>query len=153
MAQEASKKRAELLKSNGGSRRKADLCDPTKWGRADLAQFGQVLLQYAEDLDMLQHNREKQSDVLRELKSNMLKGEWVHTLLDSGLYFHLTAGTRREEIIRFNKAKNDAEFAKMLKARTLGPEHLETQTQLRRNIRVCSGEVHDISVAHASLFY
>jgi nucleoporin NUP159 len=47
------------------------------------------------------------------------------------------AGTRREEIIRFNKAKNDSEFAKMLKSRTLGPEHLETQTQLRRNIRVC----------------
>jgi len=47
-----------------------------------------------------------------------------------------TAGTRREEIARFNKAKDDKEFAKMLKARTLGPEHSETQTQLRKSVRV-----------------
>lgn len=46
------------------------------------------------------------------------------------------AGTRREEMSRFKKAKNDSEFAKMLKSRTLGPEHLEMQTQLRRDIRV-----------------
>jgi hypothetical protein len=48
----------------------------------------------------------------------------------------MTAGTRREEIARFNKAKDDKEFAKMLKARTLGPEHSETQTQLRKCVRV-----------------
>lgn len=48
----------------------------------------------------------------------------------------VVAGTRKEEISRFNKAKTDKEFAKMLKSRTLGPEHLETQTQLRRSIRV-----------------
>jgi hypothetical protein len=47
-----------------------------------------------------------------------------------------TAGTKKEEIARFNKAKTDPEFAKMLKVRTLGPEHLETQSQLRRDIRV-----------------
>lgn len=43
---------------------------------------------------------------------------------------------RKEEVVRFSKASNDAEFTKMLKGRTLGPEHLETQTQLRRGIRV-----------------
>jgi nucleoporin NUP159 len=43
--------------------------------------------------------------------------------------------------VRFNKAKTDTDFARMLKARTLGPEHLETQTQLRRNIRVCVAAV------------
>jgi nucleoporin NUP159 len=48
----------------------------------------------------------------------------------------LTAGTKKEEIARFNKAKTDPEFAKMLKVRTLGPEHLETQSQLRKDIRV-----------------
>ena len=51
---------------------------------------------------------------------------------------NLTAGTKKEEIARFNKAKTDPEFAKMLKVRTLGPEHLETQSQLRRDIRVSS---------------
>ncbi|KAJ7039549.1 hypothetical protein C8F04DRAFT_1254829 [Mycena alexandri] len=41
---------------------------------------------------------------LREFQSNLLK-----------------AGTRREEIGRFLKAQHDNDFAKMLKARTLGP--------------------------------
>jgi hypothetical protein len=44
--------------------------------------------------------------------------------------------TRKEEILRFNRAQTDTEFAKMLKSRTLGPEHLETQSQLRRDIKV-----------------
>lgn len=44
--------------------------------------------------------------------------------------------TRKEEIVRFNKAKTDAEFAKMLKIRTLAPEYSETQSQLRKKIRV-----------------
>ena len=44
---------------------------------------------------------------------------------------------RKEEVVRFSKAKDDVEFAKILKARSLGPEHLETQIQLRRGVRVC----------------
>jgi nucleoporin NUP159 len=43
---------------------------------------------------------------------------------------------RKEEVIRFSKAKDDAEYAKILKTRSLGPEHLETQIQLRRGVRV-----------------
>jgi hypothetical protein len=38
--------------------------------------------------------------------------------------------------VRFDKAKNDKEFAKMLKSRSLGPEHSETQMHLRKSIRV-----------------
>jgi nucleoporin NUP159 len=38
--------------------------------------------------------------------------------------------------VRFNKAKTDQGFARMLKSRTLGPDHVEMQTQLRRDIRV-----------------
>ena len=48
----------------------------------------------------------------------------------------LVANTRKEGIARFSEASTDAEFARILKARTLGPEHLETQSQLRRQIRV-----------------
>jgi hypothetical protein len=44
---------------------------------------------------------------------------------------------RKEEIARFNKARTDQSFARMLKSRTLGPDHIEMQTQLRRDIRVC----------------
>ena len=53
-----------------------------------------------------------------------------------GLCYLLIAGTRREEIARFSRAKTDQEFTKILKARTLGPEHSETQMKLRRYIRV-----------------
>ena len=52
------------------------------------------------------------------------------------MHYHLIAETRKEEIVRFAKAKADPEFARMLKARTLGPEHAETQNQLRKQIRV-----------------
>ena len=38
--------------------------------------------------------------------------------------------------MRFDKARTDSEFAKLLKVRTLGPEYLEVQSQLRRDIRV-----------------
>ena len=50
----------------------------------------------------------------------------------------LSAETRKEEIIRFSKAKDDPEFARMLKIRTLNPDAAETQSQLRRQIRVSS---------------
>lgn len=48
----------------------------------------------------------------------------------------LSAETRKEEIVRFSKAKADPEFSKMLKMRTLGPDATETQSQLRKQIRV-----------------
>ena len=34
----------------------------------------------------------------------------------------------------------------MLKTRTLGPEHIETQTNLRRNLRVCIGRINSYIV-------
>ena len=52
-------------------------------------------------------------------------------------FFHL-AKTRKEEITRFDKARSDVEFGKMLKSRFLSPEQTELQTQLRRNTRVRS---------------
>ncbi|KAF9526360.1 hypothetical protein CPB83DRAFT_857976 [Crepidotus variabilis] len=110
--------------SLGGSRNKADLGNPSKWGLADLEQFARVLKQYERDLEAMETEREKEKQILKEIQSNMLK-----------------AGTRREEIARFNRAKDDKEFAKMLKARTLGPEHSETQTHLRKSIRAIRDRV------------
>lgn len=46
------------------------------------------------------------------------------------------AKTRKEEIVRLEKANSDADFTRMLKTRSLNPEHMERQTQLRREIRV-----------------
>ncbi|EAU85586.2 hypothetical protein CC1G_06299 [Coprinopsis cinerea okayama7 len=117
-AQQVNQKREEFGKSAGGSWQKADLGDKSKWALGDLKQFGQVMLKLGEDLDELEKQREEVKQAVRELRSSMLK-----------------ANTRREEIIRFNKAQNDADFAKMLKMRSLGPEHSESQTHLRKTVR------------------
>jgi len=47
-----------------------------------------------------------------------------------------TAFTRKEEVARFGKAINNPDFARMLRTRNLGPEHLEKQTRLRKQVRV-----------------
>jgi len=52
------------------------------------------------------------------------------------LRLFVLAKTRKEEIARFDKARSDVEFGKMLKARVLSPEQTELQTQLRRDVRV-----------------
>ncbi|KAF7375142.1 hypothetical protein MSAN_00400600 [Mycena sanguinolenta] len=124
LAQAANQRRLELSKSAGGSRRASDLGNRTKWSLADAAQFGQTLRQYEQDLADLKEQRSRWEKSIRELQSNLLK-----------------AGTRREEIGRFLKAQHDNDFAKMLKARTLGPEHLETQTHLRRSIRAMQDRI------------
>ncbi|RXW21717.1 hypothetical protein EST38_g4112 [Candolleomyces aberdarensis] len=113
-AQLASQKLQHLRKSAGGSRNRADLGDSGKWSLEDLKQFGQVTLKFVDELTVLEEQRDRIKQDIRDLNST---------------------GTRREEIARFNKAKTDPEFAKMLKTRSLGPEHSETQTQLRRGIR------------------
>jgi hypothetical protein len=38
--------------------------------------------------------------------------------------------------VRFDKARSDVEFGRMLRTRILSPEQTELQTQLRRDIRV-----------------
>ncbi|KAJ6577346.1 hypothetical protein B0H19DRAFT_1019727 [Mycena capillaripes] len=124
LAQAANQKRLELTKSAGGSRHAADLGNRAKWALADAVQFGQTMRLYEQDLADLKEERAQNGKLLRELQSNLLK-----------------AGTRREEIGRFLKAQHDNDFAKMLKARTLGPEHLETQTHLRRSIRAIQDRI------------
>jgi len=66
---------SSFANSLGGSRRKADLGDPSKWSLGDLSQFGKVLLQYEADLEELEAHREKQEQAKRELHSGMLKGQ------------------------------------------------------------------------------
>uniref|UniRef100_A0A0W0F345 Nucleoporin Nup159/Nup146 N-terminal domain-containing protein n=1 Tax=Moniliophthora roreri TaxID=221103 RepID=A0A0W0F345_MONRR len=127
LAELASKKREALSRTAGGSRRKEDLGDASKWALGDVVHFGVTMKQFERDISELKEGPEKQKQSLSELNKSIVK-----------------AGTRREEIARFNKAKSDNEFAKMLKSRTLGPEHLETQTQLRRNIRNLSNRVQQL---------
>ncbi|KAJ3786013.1 hypothetical protein GGU10DRAFT_311953 [Lentinula aff. detonsa] len=120
----AAKKREIMSKSAGGSRRKEDLGSRDKWAPCDAPQFGALLRQLEQDIFELKASTEKQKEDVRDIGKSMIK-----------------AGARREEIARFNKAKSDNEFSRMLKTRSLGPEHLENQTQLRRNIRAMRNKV------------
>lgn len=88
------------------------------------------------ELVELKDVRSGYSKAIRELETAMLKGKSRAIPISSYLDKCSAATMRKEEIVRFSKANSDAEFTKMLKSRTLGPEHLETQAQLRRGIRV-----------------
>lgn len=46
------------------------------------------------------------------------------------------AETNKQGIERFLRAKEDKNFAKLLKVRELGPEHIENRTKLRQSIQV-----------------
>jgi len=63
--------------SLGGSNQKTDLGNPAKWGLADVPHFGKVLLQYERDLGLLEMNREKERQALREIKNSILKGAYL----------------------------------------------------------------------------
>jgi hypothetical protein len=75
LAQEADRKRQELLKSRGGSVRKADLGDPLKWGLVDAKHFGEILKQYDSDLSELKELRAGLKRKVRQIESKMLKGK------------------------------------------------------------------------------
>ncbi|KAG8212928.1 hypothetical protein J3R82DRAFT_11286 [Butyriboletus roseoflavus] len=114
----------ELKTTSGIINQKVDLGDPRKWKLGDIEEYGRVLANVQVDVKELKLQRVSLRKSLKELDSNMLK-----------------VTTRKEEIIRFNKAKTDVEFAKMLKIRTLAPEYSETQSQLRKNIRAIKDRV------------
>ncbi|KAL1701706.1 hypothetical protein EV121DRAFT_282457 [Schizophyllum commune] len=124
LAAEAKQQLKQLSDPIPGSKRREDLVDAAKWSLGDLALFGRTLMAFSKDLTELKAARDKERQLVKELRASMLK-----------------ANTRKEEIARFSKAQSDPEFAKMLKTRTLGPEHLETQTNLRRNLRIVRDRV------------
>ncbi|PPQ64136.1 hypothetical protein CVT24_008766 [Panaeolus cyanescens] len=124
---EVTLQKCAMLKIAKPPQSKGDVTAPEKWNFSSLTQFGDALKEFQDDLEYLEGQRSKHKASLKELQNNLLK-----------------AGTRKEEIARFNKAQNDPEFAKMLKARTLGPEHSETQMQLRKSIRVLRDRIHKL---------
>ncbi|KAF8135179.1 hypothetical protein EV363DRAFT_1123762, partial [Boletus edulis] len=124
MATAASLKTGELKKTSGLNHQKADLGDPEMWLFGDIVEYGRVLVDVQADVKELKLQRVSLRKAMKELDSNMLK-----------------INTRKEEIIRFNEAETDAEFAKILKIRTLAPEYSETQSQLRKNIRAIRDRV------------
>ena len=105
------------------------LFNPTAWSLPDVQAHMPTLMNefFGAQVTTLQEQTGSMKEKLRELKSGLLR-----------------ATTRKEEIERFSKAKNDADFEKMMKSRTLRPEQTEKQTKLRRDIRALSSRVSEL---------
>lgn len=73
---------------------------------------------------------------LGEIEVDMLKGMRSFCKIKGLLLTAWKACTRKEEIARFSKAINNPDFTRMLRTRNLGPEHLEKQSRLRKQVRV-----------------
>ncbi|KAI0951464.1 hypothetical protein AcW1_008503 [Taiwanofungus camphoratus] len=127
LAHDAGRRSEIMSKSSTDLRTSADLSDSSKWVVADVVQFGHTMRPIPKEIEELEHQKTGYISEIQDLESSMLK-----------------ATTRKQEIVRFSKASKDVEFARMLKARTLGPEHLETQSQLRRDIRVLRDRVQQL---------
>ncbi|TDL16488.1 hypothetical protein BD410DRAFT_902018 [Rickenella mellea] len=127
MVQELSRLIERLSKPHGKAHVKADLGDSTKWTSGDLELFGKIMHTLESDILEIYNSKGALMQSMCEVESNLLKAE-----------------TRKEEIVRFSRAKADPEFAKMLKVRTLGPEHAETQTLLRKQIRSINDRVEQL---------
>ncbi|KAI0648862.1 hypothetical protein C8Q79DRAFT_1064942 [Trametes meyenii] len=127
LATRAGARAAQLNKPGTGNKMAEDLVDPTKWIMGDLPQFKQIMKEVEHELGKWEKDKATYISYIRELESDMLK-----------------ATTRKEEITRFSRASQDVEFARMLKARTLNPDHLETQAQLRRDIRTIRGRIQQL---------
>lgn len=129
--------RVRVGRSTGITHSKADFGDKTKWALGDIDAFTRLLKSIETDILAWYDFKAEIIPTMREVESNLLKGLCLPFLMKPlAEERRLIAETRKEEIVRFSKAKADPEFSKMLKARTLGPDATETQSQLRKQIRV-----------------
>lgn len=80
LAQNSAQKLSELNETKG-LRDKVDLGDPNKWGHADFKQSGRLLGEYEKDLVELKAIYQELKGVLREIQSNLLKGDNLLVLL------------------------------------------------------------------------
>ncbi len=63
----------------------------------------------------------------------------------------LKAEAKREEVARFIRARSDPEFAKMIRIRQLGPEHVENQSKLRKASQVVRDRIVELEEYLAAL--
>ncbi|KZV61757.1 hypothetical protein PENSPDRAFT_693128 [Peniophora sp. CONT] len=87
--------------------------------------------------DVRQATRELADD-MRYLQTSFKEDEGFVRELETGV---LRAKTRKEVVAKFDAAKDDAGYSKIMKSQSLNPDHSEQQTQLRRSIRTISERV------------
>ncbi|KAH8991372.1 hypothetical protein EDB86DRAFT_2936304 [Lactarius hatsudake] len=107
---------ANLARHSHEAREKRSKIRPTP--PVDIEGLAKTIRESELEIEQLELARSEDRATIRELEIGVLKEK-----------------TRKEEIARFDKARSDVEFGKMLKSRFLSPEQTELQTQLRRNIR------------------
>ncbi|KAL5485778.1 hypothetical protein ACEPAI_6819 [Sanghuangporus weigelae] len=127
MSKAALAMRTNWGRPTGMTHSKETLRDRTKWSFGDLEAFSKVIKDVENDVLAVYRLKDEFLPLIREAESALLKAE-----------------TRKEEIIRISKAKTDPEFARILKARTLDPDASETQSQLRRQIRLINDRVEQL---------
>ncbi|SNX82472.1 related to nucleoporin [Melanopsichium pennsylvanicum] len=110
---------ADLREPTAHSQTVQDFADSSKWSFGDLPK----MLSLAKSLRPLTQQIEEDATSHRrnvaEMQSLQLKAE-----------------AKREEVARFIRARSDPEFAKMIRIRQLGPEHVENQNKLRKASQV-----------------
>ncbi|GAC97179.1 hypothetical protein PHSY_004764 [Pseudozyma hubeiensis SY62] len=125
---------ADLREASPRSHSVEDFADPSKWSFGDLPKMLSLakslgpLTQRIED-EAASHKRK-----VAELQSLQLKAE-----------------AKREEVARFIRARSDPEFAKMIRVRQLGPEHVENQNKLRKASQVVRDRIVELEEYMAAL--
>ncbi|VDC04817.1 unnamed protein product [Peniophora sp. CBMAI 1063] len=77
-----------------------------------------------DDLEYLRTSFEEDQGFVRELETGLLR-----------------AKTRKEVVAKFDAAKDDEGYSRIMKSQSLNPDHSEQQTQLRRSIRTITERV------------
>ncbi|CAE6461463.1 unnamed protein product [Rhizoctonia solani] len=93
--------------------------DPLKWGLGDLASLKQVAGLVAKEVDGLKGLNKDFVAQMTELQPGAEKVQ-----------------AKRNEIARYIKAKKDPKYTRLLKSRTSSPEHIESQTKLRKSLQI-----------------
>ncbi|CAE6389581.1 unnamed protein product [Rhizoctonia solani] len=93
--------------------------DPSKWGLGDLAALKQVTGLVTKEIDGLKGLNKNFVAQMTELQPGAEKVQ-----------------AKRNEIARYIKAKKDPKYTRLLKSRTSSPEHIESQTKLRKSLQI-----------------
>jgi hypothetical protein len=110
MVEETANERATLCKPYFGPRTLAHLRDLSKWSLGDVAQFGQIMMQFVKDISELEQRRDIQRDALKVLESDMLRGG-----LAFGSFTFLEADARAQ-LLHGKKRSSDSTRQKQTKS-------------------------------------
>ncbi|KEP48699.1 hypothetical protein V565_117840 [Rhizoctonia solani 123E] len=95
------------------------LDEPAKWGLGDSAALKRVAGLVSKEVDRVKGLNKDFVAQMTELQPSIEKVQ-----------------AKRNEIARYLKAKKDPKYTRLLKSRTSSPEHIESQTKLRKSLQI-----------------